>query len=124
MMIENNEDVHLDMHIDPDFDEDEEIDDLSKNFNVMWNSLEPKLDDIYEEDPCVDLTFLINCYAEVFTYAMNVNKKNMQLRNEGQQEFAPGESHKALSYLYLQAISYIESKASSFAVVSFTNINL
>lgn len=100
---------------DDNFDES----DLNRELQRMWQSLKLKLDCIYNEDPCVNLNFLIHCHDEVYNYAMHISEQNIRLRHEGQQEFFPGESHKALRFLYLKAIEYIRDKSDIFAKVSF-----
>lgn len=82
-----------------------------------WSILSDKLDLIYDEDECVNFQFLMDCYGEVFDYAMYVNKENIQSRFMGKQEITPGKTLIVLRDLYMVLIIYIDEQAEAFANV-------
>lgn len=110
-----------DQEMDDDdyYENNENIPIASQNNELVrtWSSLKHSLALVYDEDPRVNLKFLSQCYHEVFSYLMHVNKEYVALRNAGVQEFYPGKTHKISRDLYLVLHSFIEEKSNMFANV-------
>lgn len=103
---------------DNDYDEEDDLDQLQNvQLRELWTVLQPRLDQIYDEDNAVDWKFMTQCYDLVFSYLMHVNRENIQKRIEGHQEIFPGKSHEYARDLHSKLISYMGMKTNGLTQI-------
>jgi hypothetical protein len=88
----------------------------------FWQFLKKKIMKIYNDDPDVNIEFLQKCYDNVYDYIMYENRKFIEMRNLGKQQFSPGTTHETSRELYYMLIGLMNDRADDYARVRFNRV--